>query len=1010
MARLVNDSRYPAYLPKNWRVVTAAGVVTFGMACGLVQPALGEWWKGAQPEKSATTAKGGARKIAPAENGFEATIRRLMTDSRRAFDQGDHAKAIKLAERAAKISEAAVQVLGPMSECSPEETERFLVEMRTRCADPVAGPAAQPQQPSPNQPVKVSAGSSVTAPKVPGPAVPPPIAPSRTVATKPSPTERMPAASHAPAQRQVPPVVVQSPPPKVLAPGWSVVGPNPAQSNKSVVKAGSPSLAATSENSLPPSPTLPPTTTTDLLAQSRRAAANNQLEQAIELAEQSVQTAAIPSLFGPATKSSSAAEATRWRDYLVSQRNSMPERSDEVFEPPVNVVAAQQRTAANPPAELATSRTLATPSIRDVEDFPEPAPVKSPTPSSARLEAQALLAKARQVLPEGHLDEARQLAIEAERLKVPYDLFDDRPDLVLADVARAAKRGPTSAGTPVASVSIPQSNDEPAIPDVPATDEALTANVNTAHVRDSAPAPTTSEEVSGESLWSEELPPASRAESKETRPPLKFARSAISRAWAEMEAVETSPNSADSRASVEANLPAADSDPQEPNEALPEFPIDNSTTQSGGSGTQVATSVPAAPPATDARNDSEPEVTNPVVPESAPVRGPLRLRGRNSVAAVEASESTLPLTASAENADPVVSDPLPVRPSIRLRNREQHAVAAAEFTDLAGPSTAGADIPETAVAESVAPLRLLGSIQQVTAETSATTSQAIELVADSGDRPDAPQSAATSNPIPARWADSSNASPALDVPVQRFPVQRVLQLRRRLESAAALNPGGWPTNASQSSSTGVTAEMPAAEPVKSATPTSAASQESEVPHEQWPTTGKRPPVKLRERSRLQLAASTNASSQVTGAAQPWMPAVGRSNVTPWRSVDATPGAPPISQAGFESSDPSSGGLNKAAFADRLDSVRLPDNTSGASEADVAPPPPTEPWFDDETRKERKASSEVVHKSSFAMIDRLAEAFKLTVSTMISLIGGGGLALVLGGLIAIRTALRRRHSA
>lgn len=73
----------------------------------------------------------------------------------------------------------------------------------------------------------------------------------------------------------------------------------------------------------------------------------------------------------------------------------------------------------------------------------------TPNATAARPKAQALLAKARQALREDRADEARQLAVEADRLNAAYDAFDDRPDLVLADVARTAKRGPTTPGTPV---------------------------------------------------------------------------------------------------------------------------------------------------------------------------------------------------------------------------------------------------------------------------------------------------------------------------------------------------------------------------------------------------------------------------------------------------------------------------------------------------------------------------------------------------------------------------------
>lgn len=93
--------------------------------------------------------------------------------------------------------------------------------------------------------------------------------------------------------------------------------------------------------------------------------------------------------------------------------------------------------------------------------------------TSVKPQALALLAKARQALSEQRLEEARQLAIEAEKLKAPFDLFDDRPDLVLAEVARSAKRGPTTISNPV-DHSAAQNTTPAAAP---------AANVNTAAAR-----------------------------------------------------------------------------------------------------------------------------------------------------------------------------------------------------------------------------------------------------------------------------------------------------------------------------------------------------------------------------------------------------------------------------------------------------------------------------------------------------------------------------------------------
>ena len=113
------------------------------------------------------------------------------------------------------------------------------------------------------------------------------------------------------------------------------------------------------------------------------------------------------------------------------------------------------------------------------------APTKGTSPA-AKPQARALLAKARLAMNEGRIDEARQLAIEADRLKAPYDLFDDRPDIVLTDIARAAKRGPgvptgpgnsgSTANEVKTSAAAPTTNDDP-FGDTPA---AAPTNANVA--------------------------------------------------------------------------------------------------------------------------------------------------------------------------------------------------------------------------------------------------------------------------------------------------------------------------------------------------------------------------------------------------------------------------------------------------------------------------------------------------------------------------------------------------
>ena len=52
-------------------------------------------------------------------------------------------------------------------------------------------------------------------------------------------------------------------------------------------------------------------------------------------------------------------------------------------------------------------------------------------------QAKALLSKARTALKEGRVDEAKELAMKADELKVAFGLFEDTPEILLADIERA---------------------------------------------------------------------------------------------------------------------------------------------------------------------------------------------------------------------------------------------------------------------------------------------------------------------------------------------------------------------------------------------------------------------------------------------------------------------------------------------------------------------------------------------------------------------------------------------
>lgn len=349
-------------LTENWRALTAYGVASVGLACGVAQPALAEWWK-SQSAKAATS----ATRPVQAENGFAATIRRLMSESRRASDQGDHAKAIQLAERAAKISEASSQLLGSTPDCSPRETERFLAETRLR-SEPKNVAAAQPAPANPTGPVIVPA-SPITQP-----------APSSVAAVQPSTVpdrkqqQTQPVAQAAGPSAAGPSVPGSSAPPEaaeahfetVESPlfGERIAGTRPGRSSTKPAK----SAARTLASPVPPSPSEATTDVDDLLAQSRVAAADGDFNRAIALAELAVAESNPTTLFGPARQSNDT-PANRWLKTLQTQQNSPPiVRSQEIgFESPVAIVlkdrsadvastnTAEQISPASPPADSANS-------------------------------------------------------------------------------------------------------------------------------------------------------------------------------------------------------------------------------------------------------------------------------------------------------------------------------------------------------------------------------------------------------------------------------------------------------------------------------------------------------------------------------------------------------------------------------------------------------------------------------------------------------------------------------
>ena len=313
-------------LSRSWRAMTAAGVASISLACGVAQPALAEWWK-----SQATKSPAAAVKPVQAENGFAATIRRLMAESRRAAAQGDHAKAIQLAERAAKISEASSQLLGSAGECSPQETAKFLAEARIR-ANQSATVAAQSK--SAREPIdskKVTPAVAFSGQGNSAPATKNLRQPQPAVVSSPTKQAKSPPATSDVAGAESPLFGNRGGCPGTA---YTTSGINGSQSSTTI--------ATDTSKAVPPSPPLPPSPAQalsgadELLAQSRLAAADGHLDQAIELAERAVAMSVPPTLFGPAQNTLDKG-ANQWLQSLIAQRESASKSEEPVFEPPVKI-------------------------------------------------------------------------------------------------------------------------------------------------------------------------------------------------------------------------------------------------------------------------------------------------------------------------------------------------------------------------------------------------------------------------------------------------------------------------------------------------------------------------------------------------------------------------------------------------------------------------------------------------------------------------------------------------
>lgn len=1055
-------------LPKNWRLFTVAGLATAGMAAGVAQPTFADWWR--LSSKPAAP----AQQPGVPETGFAASIRRLQAESRAAAEKGDHAKAVKLAERAAKISEAAAQVLGP-ADCSPQETARFLADLKAqgtapaiaaakvhapptpksaevpaakpavaaevgrpegvmpalaerstppRSAPPLVGPTASPvvAATAPSAAVR----SATASPVVPAPAAPAPTAstpaaptapapafasargsataasvrtapapavatrgipPLRTttpqpgpaaVAARPATVRRDPTAPVASTRPAAPmaalpktPAIAQAKPPQRPVPRPGAIRPTesapviasaPTSPGKNLFGAAG---AAQLEPSSAPFSTTEPAEATgdsiaqakfasvkpaapsvdaadtsvatdavpayaeqveDLLAQSRIAAADDDLDRAIELAEQARSLFPADSLFGAAA-SPSESEAERWHKALMRRRDTSPN------EPTVRTFAATESLS----APVAEDRTIES-SAAAADPFAEPG-------------------------------------------SSPSDAID-------APVATPA----------IATTESAQS--EPAVePPSPAT---VTSAATSSSPTSVIPTPT---ETATTDVWNEDLPPAPAPQLRFRRESPKYSRTVISRASGWIDAKEF--DAAQREAAAE--RAAAD--------AIPALPSTKT--------------IPAEPPAAspsepESRADVEPADEIPEFPLTSVSTPGFSADGSAVEDSIEPSRS-IQLISADDSSDTTEEG----RGPLKLRSRVQHA-AAEDFLEPQDSS------PVTAKPATRSAVRQPGAPQGGAAQPGFTKPDFTKAATARTEpaRPPVAQPSAAPAEAPSKPRPSSD-SPPPEVPVQRFPVQRVLQLREKLtdaqnSAAAEHGPGVREKNVrpswSELEAAASEGDSPSARVIKAErTSGTAASAARATPVAAAPSNASsadtaRRPLKLRGRPAAADAEPSSQSTSVPKSGVGRAPIVAQSEQSTWKSLDTAVAEPrggslsppetgglavppPVSQAAFEVPDAKlTTGSSAAAAESALPRIELPPDLT-----DAAPLPPIEPSTVPAPIEDTDAeTAPAVSRSAFGIVDRLAEAYRLPISALVSLIGLGGFMMAVGGLIVMRSALKRRH--
>ncbi|MCA8995786.1 MAG: hypothetical protein KDA80_02345 [Planctomycetaceae bacterium] len=111
----------------------------------------------------------------------------------------------------------------------------------------------------------------------------------------------------------------------------------------------------------------------------------------------------------------------------------------------------QPANPAGPSQSLAEMTRPADPqSAQPANPFASTAPTANPPADNAKQQAVEILQAARGAMAQGHYQEARDLALQAQQLEVSWGLFEDRPDHLLADIERKTDTRIFAANTPSA--------------------------------------------------------------------------------------------------------------------------------------------------------------------------------------------------------------------------------------------------------------------------------------------------------------------------------------------------------------------------------------------------------------------------------------------------------------------------------------------------------------------------------------------------------------------------------